>query len=205
VWYVILRHANRVRVLDVRDEDRSGLERRVRSKAAPAGDVQRARIVLSSAEGCCGVEIAERVGCWEPTVIRWRTRYGWLGWRTAAGGCAPVDHAGAGVGHFVVHGCSASCERRALGMVEPAAGPQSRGRPCHRCPYLARYQLETASAGGLRVLTDPELGAKVATSLGFIWIHLSGLWWCAWTRSPRSSVGPRAADAAGASRVVIQP
>jgi len=37
--------------------------------------VQRARIVLCASEGLKGEEIAERVGCSEPTVVKWRSRY----------------------------------------------------------------------------------------------------------------------------------
>src|SRR6476620_3215859 len=65
---------NRVRALTVRDQDRTELERRARSKSAPARIVQRARIVLSSAQGLTGPQIAERVGCTEPTVVLWRRR-----------------------------------------------------------------------------------------------------------------------------------
>ena len=41
----------------------------------PAREVERARIVLLAADGLSGVEIAERVGCSEPTVVRWRSRF----------------------------------------------------------------------------------------------------------------------------------
>src|SRR2546426_2905494 len=66
---------NRVRVLTVSDADRAELERRVRAKSAPARTVERARIALLSAEGLTGRQIAERVGCSEPTVVAWRARY----------------------------------------------------------------------------------------------------------------------------------
>src|SRR4029079_17923856 len=66
---------NRVRALVVRDQDRVELERRARRKAEPARGGQRARIVLSSAQGLTVPQIAERVGCTEPTVILWRRRY----------------------------------------------------------------------------------------------------------------------------------
>jgi transposase len=36
---------------------------------------ERARIVLLAAEGLTGPQIAERVGCTEPTVIKWRRQY----------------------------------------------------------------------------------------------------------------------------------
>ena len=66
---------NRVRVVEVSESDRGVLERRVRDRGAPARDVQRARIVLLSAQGLTGPEIAERVGCTEPTVVLWRHRF----------------------------------------------------------------------------------------------------------------------------------
>ena len=66
---------NRVRVLAVPDADRAELERRARSKGAPARVVERARIVLLAADGLTGPEIAERAGCPEPTVVKWRRQY----------------------------------------------------------------------------------------------------------------------------------
>ena len=66
---------NRVRVLTVPDSDRVELERRARSKSAPARVVERARIVLLAADGLTGPQIAERAGCTEPTVIKWRRQY----------------------------------------------------------------------------------------------------------------------------------
>ncbi len=47
----------------------------MRAKSAPARTVERARIVLLSAEGLTGREIAQRVGCLEPTVVPWWSRY----------------------------------------------------------------------------------------------------------------------------------
>ena len=63
---------NRVRILEVSEPDRAVLARRVRDRGAAARDVQRARIVLLSAQGLTGPEIADRVGCTEPTVVLWR-------------------------------------------------------------------------------------------------------------------------------------
>jgi hypothetical protein len=50
---------DRVRVLTVPDADRAELERRARSKGAPARVVERARIVLLAAAGLTGAQIAE--------------------------------------------------------------------------------------------------------------------------------------------------
>jgi transposase len=67
--------ANHVKQLTVSPADRVELERRVRSQTGQARDAKRARIVLLAAEGRSGVEIAERVGVSEPTVIKWRRAY----------------------------------------------------------------------------------------------------------------------------------
>src|SRR5262249_50000795 len=57
------------------DGDRARLERMARDRAAPARVAERARIVLLSADGLTGPQIAERVGCTEPTVGKWRSQY----------------------------------------------------------------------------------------------------------------------------------
>src|SRR5829696_4380055 len=67
--------AAHVRTVVVPEADRRELQRRARSKGAPARVVERARIVLLSAEGVPGMQIAARVGCAEPTVVTWRHRY----------------------------------------------------------------------------------------------------------------------------------
>jgi len=66
---------NRVRVLAIREGDRARLERRARDRSAPGRVAERARIVLLSAGGLTGPQIAERVGCTEPTVVKWRRQY----------------------------------------------------------------------------------------------------------------------------------
>src|SRR5258708_28882562 len=66
---------NRVRMLTVPEPDRVKLERRARDRGAAARVVERARIVLLAAEGMTGPQIAERVGCTEPTVVKWRRQY----------------------------------------------------------------------------------------------------------------------------------
>src|SRR5258708_6792113 len=66
---------NRVRVLTVPDADRVKRERRVRDGGVQARVAERARIVLLAADGLTGPQIAQRVGCTEPTVIKWRRQY----------------------------------------------------------------------------------------------------------------------------------
>jgi transposase len=70
---------NRVRVLTVPGADRVKLEQRARDRGVEARVVERARIVLLAAEGLTGPQIAERVGCTEPTVIKWRRQFAGAG------------------------------------------------------------------------------------------------------------------------------
>ena len=70
---------NRVHVLTVSEAERTELERRVRDRGGLARDAARARIVLLSSQGLTGPEIAERVGCSEPTVVLWRRRFAQAG------------------------------------------------------------------------------------------------------------------------------
>ncbi len=55
--------------------DHARLVALVRSASARPSLVQRARIVLMSAEGLTNTEIARRTGSTRPTVINWRNRY----------------------------------------------------------------------------------------------------------------------------------
>src|SRR4051812_20421186 len=67
--------AAHARTVEIPKADRRELQRRARSKGAPAREVERARIVLLAGDGVPGKQIAARVGCAEPTVVTWRRRY----------------------------------------------------------------------------------------------------------------------------------
>ncbi len=56
-----------IKQIEVSAEDRVELERIVRAMSSEVRMAERARIVLASAEGLRGKEIAARVGCSEPT------------------------------------------------------------------------------------------------------------------------------------------
>ena len=51
------------------------MESLTRSRTAPAGQVERARIVLAVADGAGTTGTAELVGVSRPTVIKWRDRF----------------------------------------------------------------------------------------------------------------------------------
>lgn len=83
------------RRVEIADEDRAELERIVRAPSSEVRIVERARIVLAAGEGLTGEQIAERVGCSLPTVVKWRGRYardGIEGLRDAPRSGAPLTH-----------------------------------------------------------------------------------------------------------------
>jgi len=61
--------------LSITAEDRATLESLTRARSAPAGQVERARIVLAVADGAGTTGTAELVGVSRPTVIKWRNRF----------------------------------------------------------------------------------------------------------------------------------
>ena len=61
--------------LVLRPGDGARLRELTRSSTAPAGHVQRARMVLLAAEGLPNAEIGRRVGMTRQTVLAWRARY----------------------------------------------------------------------------------------------------------------------------------
>jgi transposase len=65
--------------LAVSDEQRSVLEKLLRSHTAPHRDVQRARVLLMAADGFASTRIAEEVQISPTTVTRWRERFSQVG------------------------------------------------------------------------------------------------------------------------------
>src|ERR1700721_3960731 len=104
---------NRVRILTVPDADRAELERRARDRGAEARGAERAPIVLLAANGLTGPQIAERVGCTEPTVIKWRRQY-------AQDGLAGLEDAPRPGGPKTVLTDEAVCEILAAAVTPPA-------------------------------------------------------------------------------------
>jgi Homeodomain-like domain len=60
------------RRVEIGGEDRAELERIARAVSGEVRMVERARIVLAASEGLTAAQIAERVGCAERTVKKWR-------------------------------------------------------------------------------------------------------------------------------------
>jgi Phage integrase family/Homeodomain-like domain len=64
-----------IKRIELTQADRAELERIVAAASSEVRMVERARIVLCASQGLKGAEIAERVRCSLPTVVKWRGRY----------------------------------------------------------------------------------------------------------------------------------
>ncbi len=64
-----------IRSVQLRQGDRVKLEQLIRSRTTPQRVVERAKIILSSADGMSGNEICVQVGVSRPMVTRWLNRY----------------------------------------------------------------------------------------------------------------------------------
>ncbi len=82
--------------------------------------VERAMIVLAAGDGDSAARIAERVGCSEQTVLRWRARYEQHG----LGGLRDHERSG----RPLVHGREVRDRLVALASTRPPDGPERRRR-----------------------------------------------------------------------------
>jgi transposase len=171
---------NRVRILTVPDSDRAELERRARSKGAPARVVERARIVLLAADGLTGPQIAGRAGCTEPTVIKWRRQY-------AESGLAGLEDAPRPGGPKTVLTDEVVCQILAATVTPPPESLQAAGVThwssrrlagwLHRAKGISvshgsisvlwrKFCLQPHRTEGFKFSTDPQLEAKVRDVVG---------------------------------------
>jgi transposase len=171
---------NRVRVLTVPDADRAELVRRARDRGAAARVAERARIVLLAAEGLTGPQIAGRVGCSEPTVVKWRAQY-------AAAGLAGLEDAPRPGGPTRVMTERAIGEILAATVTPPPRSLRAMGVTHWSARRLAgwlartkqvsvshdsitrlwrRFCLQPHRAEGFKFSTDPQLEAKVRDVVG---------------------------------------
>ena len=67
--------ADNRKLLQVSSEQREELDRWAQSRALPAGDVFRARLILALAQGLSYREIEQRLGASAPTVSKWKSRF----------------------------------------------------------------------------------------------------------------------------------
>jgi transposase len=175
---------NRVRILTLADADRAKLERRARDRGAQARVAERARIVLLAAEGLTGPQIAERVGCTEPTVIKWRRQY-------AEAGLGGLEDAPRPGGPRRVLTGRAISEILSATVTPPPDALQAAGVTHWSSRRLAewlrrsrrievshdsitrlwrRFCLQPHRSEGFKFSTDPQLDAKVRDVVG-LYLH----------------------------------
>src|SRR5258707_2095786 len=175
---------NRVRIVTVTEADRVKLERRARGRGAPARVAERARIVLLAADGLTGPQIGRRVGCTEPTVIKWRRQY-------AEAGLAGLEDAPRPGGPRTVLTGAVIAEILSATVTPPPEALQAMGvthwssRPL--ADWLARtrtievshdsisrlwrrFCLQPHRTEGFKFSTDPQLEAKVRDVVG-LYLH----------------------------------
>src|SRR3954464_8243222 len=64
-----------VTVIELRREEREQLEDILGGRRVAKPHAERAQVIVLSAGGCAGKEIARRAGVSEPTVVKWRQRF----------------------------------------------------------------------------------------------------------------------------------
>jgi transposase len=153
--------------LVLREGDRERLQALIRSSTAPAGLVQRGRIVLLAADGESNTAIAEKVGVSRPTVLAWRERY-------QAKGLAGLDDEPRS-------GRPREIDRAKVIAVTLAPPPDRYGVTHWSSRLLARHLrigdysvaaiwreagIQPWRAESFRFSTDPELAAKVVDVVG---------------------------------------
>jgi transposase len=106
--------------IEVTARDRAELERIIESGIDDPRLVERARIVLAAAEGDPAARIADRLGCSEQTVLRWRSRYERLG----VAGLRDNDRSG----RPLVYGRDVRAALVALASTRPPETPGGRRR-----------------------------------------------------------------------------
>jgi transposase len=171
--------AAHVRSVEIPETDRRELQRRARSKGAPAREVERARIVLLAGDGVPGKQIAARVGCAEPTVVTWRGRY--------------AEHGLAGLEDLPRPGSPSPLPEALrdrvleLTLIEPpiaygathwssrllAAALTGEGTPISHATVARiwhRFGVQPWRAETFKFSTDPELEAKIRDVVG-LYLH----------------------------------
>src|SRR3954470_24796644 len=184
--------AAHARTVEIPEADRRELQRRARSKGAPAREVERARIVLLAGDGVPGQQIAAMVGCAEGTVVTWRGRYAERGLpgledHPRPGKPSPLPEAlrdrvltltltapptSLGATHW-----SSRLLADALAAEATPISHATIARIWHR------FGMQPWHAETFKFSTDPQLEAKIRDVVGSICTRRARRWCCAWMRN----------------------
>ena len=155
-------------VIELTEEERGVLERRVRATTTPARDVVRARIVLLAAQGRRNDQIAPPLGVSTSMVSRWRMRFA----RQGMGGLQDVPRSGRPEQY------DKATERRMLAKLDeppPSGWARWNGKllakalglhPRYVWRVLAKYDISLDRRRSWCVSTDPEFAPKAAEIVG---------------------------------------
>lgn len=159
-----------IRVISLRRGDRATLERWVRSGTTPQRIVERARIVLASADGTSGNDICAALAVSRPTVSRWLDRY-------AAEGIEglEVDKPRSGRPKVLAADQEAAIIAKTLQEAPPDGGTHWSGRLMAKTvgvhqTTIARlwkaHGLKPHRIAYFKISTDPEFVAKLRDVVG---------------------------------------
>ena len=124
---------------------------------APARVVERARIVLLAADGLTGPQIAERAGCTEPTVVKWRRQY-------AEAGLAGLEDAPRPGGPKTVLTDEAVCEILSATVTPPPESLQAAGVTHWSKPAAGGLAAPGEGASASAMTRSPGCGGSSACS-----------------------------------------
>jgi len=155
-------------IIELTEEERGVLERRVRATTTPSRDVLRARIILLAAQGRRNDQIAPQMGVTPSAVSRWRMRFarqGMAGLQDAPRSGRPEQY-------------DEATERRILAKLDeppPSGWARWNGKllakalglhPRYVWRVLAKHDISLERRRSWCVSTDPEFGPKAAEIVG---------------------------------------
>jgi len=155
-------------VIELTDEERGVLEKRVRATTIPARDALRARIILSAAQGKRNDQIAPKLGVSPSVVSRWRVRFA----RQGMAGLQDVPRSGRPEQY------DEATERRILAKLDeppPSGWARWNGKllaktlglhPRYVWRVLAKHHISLERRRSWCVSTDPEFAPKAAEIVG---------------------------------------
>jgi len=137
-------------LLQVSSEQEEELERLAQSRALPAGDVFRARLVLRLADGLSYRKIERKLGASAPTVSKWKNRFeqaGMAGLQAAPG--QPATHGHPGCAGQYPPSRTAKALRRQHALDLPQTGRGVGRQQIHGAEGTDASQVAASPAGSL--------------------------------------------------------
>ena len=158
--------------IDLAAEQRAELEAIVRCTTNPHALVQRARMILASAEGVSNPEVARRIGCSVPAVSKWRRRFFAGGVDALADKPRPGrprihddDDVAAVISRALTEKPAAATHWSVRSMAEAAGVPKT---TVHR--WFSDFGVRPHLTRTFKLSNDPDFVAKVTDIVG-LYLH----------------------------------